>query len=204
MKDTAENMRICIYGASGTELDGEYFAAARSLGRLIASGGHSLVFGGGKSGLMGACAAEALARGAEVTGVAPRFFDEPGVLMRDCSRLVFTDTMGERKHIMEELGEAFIVLPGGIGTFEEFFETLTLKQLGRHSKPMALLNTLGYYEALLAALERAAGGGFMGRGCLELFSAPRPMRLSSARSARPPRPLPRGRSRITANRRIFP
>ena len=170
MKDTAENMRICIYGASGAELDGEYFAAARSLGRLIASGGHSLVFGGGKSGLMGACAAGALARGAEVTGVAPRFFDEPGVLMRDCSRLVFTDTMGERKHIMEELGEAFIVLPGGIGTFEEFFETLTLKQLGRHSKPMALLNTLGYYEALLAALERAAGGGFMGRGCLELFS----------------------------------
>ena len=130
-------MKICIYGASGDELAQEYFDAAQSLGRLIAEGGHSLVFGGGSRGLMGACARGALSRGGEIVGVAPRFFDEPGILFPGCSRFVFTETMRERKAVMEDLADAFVVLPGGIGTFEEFLETLTLKQLGRHDKPIA-------------------------------------------------------------------
>lgn len=163
-------MKICVYGASADSLRQEYFDAAYELGSLIASGGHCLVFGGGQGGLMGACARGAHDGGGEIIGVAPRFFDEPGILYDDCTELRFTDSMRERKHIMEEESEAFIALPGGIGTFEEFFETLTLKQLGRHSKPIALLDTLGYYGALCAALGAAADGGFMSRGCLSLFS----------------------------------
>ena len=135
-------MKICIYGASGQELPQPYFDAARELGRLLAGEGHSLIFGGGAHGLMGA---------------------------PHCSRFVYTETMAQRKTAMFEESEAFIALPGGIGTFEEFFETLTLKQLGRHRKPMALLNTLGYYEPLTALLERAAKDGFLSRRCFRLY-----------------------------------
>lgn len=163
-------MNICVYGASGSELAREYFEAAETLGRLIARGGHTLVFGGGQGGLMGACAQGAYAEGGRITGIAPRFFDEPGILFPHCSRFIFTDTMRQRKQAMEDESEAIIVLPGGIGTFEEFFEMLTLKQLGRHGKPMAVLNTLGYYEAMYQMLEKAAEGRFMSRNCLSLFS----------------------------------
>lgn len=163
-------MNICVYGASSNDLQGGYYAAAEELGELIASGGHRLVFGGGSGGLMGACARGAARRGGEIIGIAPRFFDEPGVLFTECTRFVFTDTMRERKQAMEDESEAFIVLPGGIGTFEEFFEMLTLKQIGRHSKHMAVLNTLGYYEAMRKMLETAADGGFMSQDCMELFA----------------------------------
>ena len=162
-------MKVCVYGASGDELKKEYFDAASELGRLLAGQGHTLVFGGGAGGLMGACARGAKERGGEIIGIAPKFFDEPGVLYEGCSRFIFTDTMAQRKTLMEDEAEAFIVLPGGIGTFEEFFETLTLKQLGRHFKPMALLNTLCYYDSMMKLLEAAAEGGFLSRSCLELF-----------------------------------
>lgn len=162
-------MNICVYGASGSELDPRYFEAARDLGGLLARGGHRLVFGGGASGLMGACAEGSAEAGGEILGVAPRFFDEPGILFSGCTDFVWTETMAERKSVMHRESDAFIALPGGIGTFEEFFETLTLKQLGRHDKPMALLNTLGYYAPLLHMLEQASEGGFLGRGCFELF-----------------------------------
>ena len=163
-------MKLCIYGASGDRLDARYFEAAEELGSLLGQWGHSLIFGGGAGGLMGACARGAAASGAEIVGVAPRFFDEPGILFSGCSRFIFTETMRERKAVMEAAAEAFLVLPGGIGTLEEFFETLTLKQLGRHAKPMALLNTLGYFDALQALLERAAESGFMSRACLRLYA----------------------------------
>lgn len=163
-------MKICVYGASASKLDAAYFEEAEKLGRLIGEKGHSLVFGGGNHGLMGACARGASAGGAEIIGIAPRFFDEPGVLYQGCTRFLYTETMRERKEAMENLSDAFIVLPGGIGTFEEFFETLTLKQLGRHAKPMALLNTLGYYGSLVQTLETAVSGGFLSKNCLSLFA----------------------------------
>jgi len=163
-------MNICIYGASASKLDTAYFEAAEELGRLIGEKGHGLVFGGGDKGLMGACARGATASGAEIVGIAPRFFDEPGVLYERCTRFLYTETMRERKEAMENLSDAFIILPGGIGTFEEFFETLTLKQLGRHAKPMALLNTLGYYDSLVQTLETAVHGGFLSKSCLSLFA----------------------------------
>ena len=162
-------MNICIYGASGERLDARYFEAARRFGRLLGEHGHSLVFGGGAHGLMGACAEGAAETGAEIVGIAPRFFDEPGVLFAGCTRFVWTESMRERKAAMERESDAFLVMPGGIGTLEEFFEMLTLKQLGRHAKPMAILNTLGYYDELLHMLEKAADGGFMSRQCLLLF-----------------------------------
>ena len=161
-------MNICIYGASGDRLDAAYFEAARALGRELGRRGHSLLFGGGAHGLMGACAEGAAETGAEIVGIAPRFFDEPGVLFAGCTRFVWTESMRERKAAMEDGADAFVVLPGGIGTLEEFFETLTLKQLGLHGKPIALLNTRGYFDALRALLEQAAEGGFMSRGCLKL------------------------------------
>ena len=163
-------MKICIYGASGQELPRPYSDAARELGRMLAGEGHSLIFGGGAHGLMGACAEGASELGGEIIGIAPRFFDEPGILYPHCSRFVYTETMAQRKTEMEALADAFVVLPGGIGTFEEFFETLTLKQLGQHRKPIVLLNTLDYYDDLVSLLRKAVEGRFLSRGCLELFS----------------------------------
>ena len=162
-------MNICIYGASSNKLAQEYFDAAEALGALMARGGHTLVFGGGQGGLMGAVARGAHAHGGDIIGVAPRFFDEPGILYPNCTRFIYTETMRERKAIMEEQSDAFIVLPGGIGTYEEFFEMLTLKQLGRHGKPMAMLNTRGYYDPMAAMLQNTVDEGFMSANCMELF-----------------------------------
>ena len=159
-------MNICIYGASSKSLAQEYFDAAEALGALMAQQGHTLVFGGGKSGLMGAVARGAHAHGGSIIGVAPRFFDEPGILFEDCTEFIYTETMRERKAIMEERSDAFIVLPGGIGTYEEFFEMLTLKQLGRHSKAMAMLNTRKYYDPMAAMLQNTVDEGFMSASCM--------------------------------------
>lgn len=155
-------MRICVFGASSDHLEARYIEAAEELGRLLGRGGHTLIFGGGQTGLMGACARGAAETGAEIIGIAPRFFDEPGVLYERCSRFVWTDTMAERKTAMEEEAEAFLVLPGGIGTMEEYFEVLTLRQLGQHAKPIALLNTAGYFDALAAFLQSMVDQRFAG------------------------------------------
>lgn len=163
-------MNICVFGASSDDLAQPFYDAAQALGRAVAAGGHTLIYGGGAGGLMGACARGAGELDGSIIGVAPRFFDEPGILYKDRGQLIYTDTMAQRKQLMEEKADAFIVLPGGIGTFEEFFEVLTLKQLGRHAKPMVMLNTLGYYDALAELLQKTADFGFMSRRCLALFS----------------------------------
>ena len=163
-------MRICIFGASGNELAKEYFAAARGLGELMAEGGHTLVYGGGKTGLMGACAEGVMARGGKTLGIAPRYFDEADFLRKDFGEFIFTDTMAERKTLMLDMAEAFIVLPGGTGTMDEFFETLTLKQLGKQPKALVLLNTLGYYDPLYALLRGMVDKGFTGASALEMIS----------------------------------
>ena len=162
-------MNICIFSASSDQISPEFFAAAEELGTLIAKNGHTLIFGGGNSGLMGACGRGALKNGGTVIGIAPKFFDEPGVLMKDVSEFIFTETISERKAIMEDMAEAFIVLPGGIGTFEEFLEVLTLKQLGRHSKSISLLNTKDYYDDFNAMMSITAKRGFMSTACLDLY-----------------------------------
>ena len=162
-------MNICIYGASSRKLAKEYYDAAEALGALMARQGHTLVFGGGQEGIMGAVARGAHAHGGKIIGIAPRFFDRPGILYEECTEFIYTDTMRERKALMEEHSEAFMVLPGGIGTYEEFFEMLTLKQLGRHNKPMVMLNTRGYYDPMAAMLQNTVDEGFMSADCLELY-----------------------------------
>jgi len=163
-------MKICVFGASSDRIEPGYFDAAYELGALLAHEGHRLVFGGGAGGLMGACARGVLREGGRPIGIAPRFFDEPGILMTEECDFFFTETMSERKACMEAEADAFIALPGGIGTYEEFFEVLTLKQLGRHRKPMALLNTLGYFDAFDALLRQTAEWGFMSDSVLELYA----------------------------------
>lgn len=162
-------MRICIFGASGRELDARYYTEAEATGRLIGENGDSIVFGGGAEGLMGACVRGVSAAGGDIVGIAPRFFDEPGILYDKCSRMIFTETMRERKQRMQEESDACIVLPGGIGTLEEFFEILTLKQLGRDDRAIVLLNTLGAFDAMLRMLEELAERRFMSKNCLELY-----------------------------------
>lgn len=162
-------MNICVFCASSSSIAPEFFDAARELGELIAKNGHTLIFGGGKGGLMGAVASGALEHGGHVTGIAPKFFDEPGILLKDECEFIFTETMSERKDIMIDMADAFICLPGGIGTFEEFFEVLTLKQLGQHSKSISLLNTRDYYDDFVSMLTVTAKRGFMSMACLELY-----------------------------------
>lgn len=160
-------MRICIFGASSEQASQKYCDQVFRLGARMAEEKIGLVFGGGATGLMGAACRGAAGSGGEVIGVAPRFFDEEGVLFREASELIFTDTMRQRKQIMEDLSDGFIVVPGGIGTLEEFFEILTLRQLDRHRKPIALFNAAGYYDPLLALLQHTAEEGFTGREVLK-------------------------------------
>lgn len=162
-------MKICIFGASSTSLEEIYYAEAEKLGRLIAEHGHSLVFGGGRNGLMGAAARGARSAGGRIIGIAPRFFDEPEILFDNCTEFIWTDTMRERKTLMEDNADAFLVLPGGMGTFEEFFEALTLKQLWQNEKAISLLNTAGYFDDLDAMLRAACKKGFVPLSCIELY-----------------------------------
>ena len=164
-------MRICVFGAASPTIDPKYIEAVEHLGRLMAERGHSLVFGGGGNGLMGAAARGVRDGGGDIVGVIPRFFDNEDIeaICDFCTELVYTDSMRERKQIMEDRCDAFIVVPGGIGTFEEFFEVLTLKQLCRHNKPIAVYNIMGYYNELNATMQSAMAKNFIRENCSELY-----------------------------------
>ncbi len=162
-------MQICLYGASSSELDAVYLDSAYALGRMMAQRGHALVYGGGAQGVMGAAARGVHDAGGRVTGVAPRFLNVDGILYDACDEMIFTDTMAERKGVMAQRAEAFIMAPGGIGTFEEFFEILTLKQLGRHNPPIAVFNVDNYYAPMQNMLEHAVAGRFVREPCLQIY-----------------------------------
>lgn len=162
-------MNICVYGASSNIIDETYIKDGEKLGREMVKRGHSLVFGGGANGLMGAVARGVHSQGGYILGVAPKFFNVDGVLFEHCNELLRPDTMRERKQIMEDNADAFIVTPGGIGTFEEFFEILTLKQLERHNKPIAILNTNGYYDKMAEFMENSIKGNFLREECKLLY-----------------------------------
>ena len=163
-------MRICVFGASGDEIDPVYIEKTYELGRTLAKRGHTMVFGGGAHGLMGAAARGAYAENGAIVGVAPRFFDIPGVLFEHCAEFVWPESMRDRKKYMEDHSDAFIVVPGGIGTYEEFFEVLTLKQLARHAKPIVLYNVKGFFDPLVRLIEDGAAAGFVRKQTRELFS----------------------------------
>ncbi len=162
-------MNICVYGAASNEIDAAYLEQGQELGRLIGAGGHRLVFGGGQTGMMGAVARGVKETGGRILGVAPKFFDKPGVLYEGCDEFVFTETMRERKAKMEEESDAFVMSPGGLGTWEEFFEMITLRQLARHQKPIIILNINGYYDPLIALMEHAIKGKFLEEKAREYY-----------------------------------
>lgn len=164
-------MRICIYGSASEKIDPLFIKQVENLGEELARRGHSLVFGGGANGLMGAAARGVHTAGGEILGVIPEFFKEEivEVIYTECDRLIYTKTMRERKQLMEDNADAFIIVPGGIGTFEEFFEILTLKQLCRHSKPIAIYNLNGYYNELETMMKASVDKGFIRKLCSKLY-----------------------------------
>lgn len=162
-------MNICVYGASSNNIDKIYINDGERLGEVMAQNEHTLIFGGGQTGLMGAVVRGVTKLGGKSIGIAPTFFDIPGILFEECTEFIFTDTMRERKDLMEKKADAFIMTPGGIGTMEEFFEIYTLKQLKQHNKPIGILNTEGYYDDLINMLRNTANKGFLAHECLDLF-----------------------------------
>lgn len=163
-------MKLCLYGASSENIDEVYKKEVEALGKVLGKKGHSIVFGGGAKGLMGAAARGVYSEKGEIIGVSPNFFNVDGVLFENCTELIYTETMRERKALMEELSDGFIVLPGGIGTYEEFFEILTLRQLGRHNKPISIFNINGYFDKMIELFDVTIKEGFMKNECRELFS----------------------------------
>ncbi len=162
-------MNICIYGASSNEIDKIYIDKVEALGALLAKKGHTLIFGGGGNGVMGASARGVHSENGKIIGVVPSFLNVDGMLFDKCDELIYTETMRDRKQKMEDLSDAFIMAPGGIGTYEEFFEILTLKQLGRHNKAIVIYNINSYFDEFLRMLEKTAETRFMKKTCLDIF-----------------------------------
>lgn len=162
-------MRICVYGAASNNIDESYKKAVEKLGRELAKRGHSLVYGAGANGLMGAVARGVYEEKGKIVGVVPSFFNVDGVLFPHCTEMIKTKTMRERKQIMEDNADAFIMVPGGIGTYDEFFEILTLKQLKQHEKPVAIFNVNNYYDEMDKMMQKAVKEGFVSKPTIYLY-----------------------------------
>ena len=163
-------MKIAVYGAASSLIDSSYKQAGKELGIKIAERGHGLVFGGGANGMMGAVAEGVYEKGGYILGVVPEFFHEANaeISFKKCTDYIYTDTMRERKRQMEENCDAFIITPGGIGTLDEFFEILTLKQLGRHNKAIVVYNINGFFDELAGSLYKMVKEQFITTDCAEL------------------------------------
>jgi uncharacterized protein (TIGR00730 family) len=152
---------LCVFCGSSSGAKPVYAAVARALGRQLAAQGKTLVYGGGGVGLMGELARAALEGGGPVIGVIPHALAGKEIAQEDCTELLLVDTMHERKARMADRADAFVALPGGLGTCDELFEILTWAQLGIHAKPVALLDCEGYFTPLLAWLDRVVEEGFL-------------------------------------------
>ena len=162
-------MNICIYGASSNIIDDVYIKATEELGEKLAKRGHGLVFGAGAEGVMGASARGTERGGGRIIGIAPGFFNVDGMIFENCTELIRPETMRERKKMLEEMSDAFVMAPGGIGTFDEFFEIITLKQLSRHTKAIAIFNVNHYFDDLLSMMEKGIKEDFIKEECRELY-----------------------------------
>lgn len=164
-------MNICVYGAASSLIKDIYKEAGRELGRKIAERGNGLVFGGGANGMMGSVAEGVYEKGGYILGIVPSFFKEANaeVSFTKCTEYIYTDTMRERKRQLDECSDAFIITPGGIGTLDEFFEILTLKQLGRHNKAIVLYNINGFFDELDVMMDRYIREEFITDDCKELY-----------------------------------
>lgn len=162
---------ICVYCGSRPGERPEFTEAAQAVGRWIGERRGQLVYGGGRTGLMGTVAESTRAAGGRVVGIIPKALVDRELANTLCDELHVVDTMHERKAMMGERADAFLTLPGGIGTFEEFFETWTWRQLGYHNKPLGLLNQHGYYEAMLRFIDHCVASGFMDGSQMQLMNA---------------------------------
>jgi uncharacterized protein (TIGR00730 family) len=169
MKDVPPSsiQNICVYCGSGPGLNPAFAETARELGRILAASRIGLVYGGGSLGLMGETARAVLKHGGHVTGIIPGFLSEREHMLIEAQELIVVDDMHQRKQLMFAKSDAFVALPGGLGTLEEFVEQLTWTQLGRHTKPIVLANVEGFWEPLLALFDRMSAETFIRQG-LEL------------------------------------
>jgi uncharacterized protein (TIGR00730 family) len=180
---------LCVFCASSVGVDPAYADAADRLGREIARRGWTLVYGGGSVGLMGVLADAVLDAGGRVVGVIPRFLYDREVGHDGLTELEIVETLTERKVRMGDLADAFLTLPGGIGTMDELFEALSWAQLGLESRPNGLLNVGGYFDGLLAFLDVAVAAGFLKASHRSLLRSSSDVReLLDGLAARPPRP----------------
>jgi uncharacterized protein (TIGR00730 family) len=161
---------MCVYCGSRPGVEPAFAEAARQVGLWIAQNKGQLVYGGGHNGLMGMMADACLQAGGRVIGVIPKALVEKEWAHTGCSELHVVENMHERKRLMAEHADAFLAMPGGIGTFEEFFEVWAWRQLGYHDKPVGLLNINGYYDSLLDFLSTAVRQGFMNAGQMQLIN----------------------------------
>jgi hypothetical protein len=160
---------VCVYCGARIGKDPDHETAAREFGEALAAHGWGLIYGGGNIGLMGVIARSMLSAGGEVVGVIPQALLDVEVGLRDATELIVTDTLRERKAIMDERADVFVAMPGGFGTFEELLEVLTLRQLHYHDKPIILLNLNGYYNPLLRLFEHALEEGYISQRQLQLY-----------------------------------
>lgn len=162
---------VCVYCGSKPGNLPAFAESAKMVGRWIGQHGGQLVYGGGRNGLMGIVANATLAAGGRVVGVIPRALVEKEWAHTECTELHVVETMHERKQMMAQRADVFLTLPGGIGTFEEFFEVWTWRQLGYHNKPIGLLNLNGYYDPLLTFLNSVVSHEFMGSWQMDLVQS---------------------------------
>lgn len=182
--------RLCVYCGSSGAVDRQYREAAGELGAGLAAAGIGLVYGGGRVGLMGLLADAALAAGGEVIGIIPSRLRDAELAHPEATELVVVESMHERKRLMAEKADAFAVLPGGIGTLDEMFETVSWRQLGLHDKPILLADIGGYWAPLRALLDDIVTKGFARPGTRELVRVvPTIAALMAALEAAPPPPL---------------
>jgi hypothetical protein len=158
---TAPAFSLCVYCGSKPGLDPAYAKAATEVGTWIGQHGGQLVYGGGRGGLMGIVADATLRAGGQVVGIIPQALVDREWAHRGCTELHIVDTMHERKRMMAERSDAFLAMPGGIGTLEELFEVWTWQQLGYHNKPIGLLNVADYYRGLLQFMDHSVAQGFL-------------------------------------------
>ncbi len=162
-------MQVCIYCASSSKIHSDYFAATEDLAIQLVKHKIKIVFGGGSSGLMGKLADTTLEHGGQIRGIMPQFMNEVEWGHRGVSDFIYTNTMHERKAKFLEGTDALIALPGGVGTYEELFEALTLKKLAQFTKPIVLLNTRNYFDAFMQLMQHMVNEGFLSEQYLSSF-----------------------------------
>lgn len=163
-----KTLTICLYGAANEDIDPNYIKQTEVLGKELATHGHSMIYGGGGTGLMGAAARGVSSANGKIISVLPHFMKDYEGLYEDYTEIIRTETMAQRKEIMEDRADAFIVVPGGIGTMDEFFQAITLVSLDRKSAPIVLFNIDGYYDSIIAFIEDGIAKGFIHSGVREL------------------------------------